>query len=108
MPHMTGHLWYPNGLEVNRKWTGCDWKWIRSVHLSVRTYVHPKHFPYLLDKPYVRDLQAQGDCTLQFFLKKGVNNVRKLFGILVFVLDHDHKRKYFSGYFIVLRICIKY
>ena len=63
------HLWCPNGPEVNRKWTGSDRKWIGSVHLSVHTSVHPKHFPYLLDKPYARDLQAQGACALQFFLK---------------------------------------
>ena len=42
-----------SGPEVGQKWTGC-------VHLSVRTSVHPKHFPYLLDEPYARDLQAQG------------------------------------------------
>merc|ERR1712020_655360 len=24
------HLWYPNGPEVNRKWTGSDRKWARS------------------------------------------------------------------------------
>ena len=55
------HLWCPNGAEVGQKWTG-------SVHLSVRMSVHPKNFPYLLDKPYARDLQAQGACALQFFL----------------------------------------
>ena len=49
-----------SGPEVGQKWTGC-------VHLSVRTSVHPKHFPYLLDEPYARDLQAQGACALRFF-----------------------------------------
>ena len=48
------------GAQMDRKWTG-------SVHLSVRTSVHPKHFPYLLDEPYARDLQAQGACALRFF-----------------------------------------
>ena len=69
MPHMTTHGAQLNrkgtgsglevtgsGPEVGQKWTGC-------VHLSVRTSVHtsvhPKHFPYLLDEPYARDLQAQ-------------------------------------------------
>ena len=37
--------------EVDRKWTG-------SVHLSVHTSVHPKHFPYLFDEPYAGDLQV--------------------------------------------------
>ena len=65
------HPWCPNGPEVNRKWTGSGpevgQKWIGCVHLSVRTSVHPKHFPYLLDEPYARDLQAQGACALRFF-----------------------------------------
>ena len=52
-----------SGPEVGQKWTGC-------VHLSVRTSVHPKHFPYLLDEPYARDLQAQGACGLRFFTIK--------------------------------------
>ena len=43
-----------------------DQKWTRSVRLSVR----PKHFPYLLDEHYARELQAQGACALRFFLKK--------------------------------------
>ena len=38
-------------------------KWTGSVCLSVR----PKHFPYLLDEPYARELQAQGACALRFF-----------------------------------------
>ena len=66
-------LWYPNGPEVNRKWTGSDRKWTGSdrrwtgsVHLSIRMSVHPKHFPYLLDEPYARELQAQGACALRF------------------------------------------
>ena len=54
MPHMTSY-----GAQVNRKWTGSGpevgQKFTGSVHLSVRTSVHPKHFPYLLDKPYARD-----------------------------------------------------
>ena len=49
-----------SGPEVGQKWTGC-------VHLSVRTSVHPKYFPYLLDESYARDLQAQGACALRFF-----------------------------------------
>ena len=52
------HKWTGSGLEVGQKWTGC-------VHLSVRTSVHPKHFPYLLDELYARDLQAPCD----FFCK---------------------------------------
>ena len=48
-----------SGPEVDQKWTGC-------VHLSVRTFVHPKHFPYLLDEPYVRDLHEQGACAVRF------------------------------------------
>ena len=44
------------------------WKWAWIVHLSVCTSVHPKHFPYLLDEPYARDLQAQGACALQFLM----------------------------------------
>ena len=55
MPHMTTY-----GAQMDRKWTGI-------VHLSVRASVYPKHFPYLLDEPYARDLQAQGACGLRFF-----------------------------------------
>ena len=58
-----------SGPEVGQKWTGC-------VHLSVRTSVHPKHFPYLLDEPYARDLQAQGACALRFF-SKTINKLYK-------------------------------
>ena len=50
------------------KFSGGDLRFF-SVHLSVRTSVHPKHFPYLLDESYVRDLQAQGACALRFFCK---------------------------------------
>ena len=46
------------------------------VHLSVRTSVHPKHFPYLLDEPYARDLQAQGACALRFLY---TDHLKKLF-----------------------------
>ena len=53
------------GAQMDRKWTG-------SVHLSVRTSVHPKHFPCLLDEPYARDLQAQGACALRFFFVSSV------------------------------------
>ena len=56
-----------SGPEVGQKWAGC-------VHLSVRTSVHPKHFPYLLDEPYARDLQAQGACALRFLLNINVKN----------------------------------
>ena len=35
-----------------------------SICLSVR----PKHFPYLRDEHYARELQAQGACALRFFL----------------------------------------
>ena len=67
------------GAQMDRKWTGSGLevtgsgpevgqKWTGSVHLSVCTSVHPKHFPYLLDKPYARDLQAQGACALRFFM----------------------------------------
>ena len=52
------------GAQMDRKWTGSGSevgrKWTWSVHLSVHMSVHPKHFPYLLDEPYARDLQAQG------------------------------------------------
>ena len=64
MPHMNTY-----GAQMDRKWTGSDRKWTGSVHLSVRTSVHPKHFPYLLDEPYARDLQAQGACAQRFFEK---------------------------------------
>ena len=69
------HLWCPNGPEVNRKWTGSDRKWSGSGPEvdwkcpSVRPYISPSQiFPYLLDEPYARDLQAQGACALRFFL----------------------------------------
>ena len=69
------------GAQMDRKWTGSGLevtgsgpkvgqKWTGSVHLSVCTSVHPKHFPYLHDKPYARDLQAQGACALRFFIEK--------------------------------------
>ena len=59
--------WTGSGLEVTGSGAEVGQKWTGSVHLSVRTYVHPKHFPYLLDKPYERDLQAQGACANRFF-----------------------------------------
>ena len=71
------------GAQMDRKWTGSGLevtgsgpevgqKWTGSVHLSVRTSVHPKHFPYLLDEPYARDLQAQGACALRFLSMSNV------------------------------------
>ena len=53
-----------SGPEVGRKWTG---------NLSVHPSAHPKHFPYLLDEPYARDLQAQGACALRFLLPEITN-----------------------------------
>ena len=58
-----------HGTQMDRKWTGSDrkwpevdWKWARSgLKVSTCTSVHPKHFPYIFDEPYARDLQAQGD-----------------------------------------------
>ena len=72
MPHMTTY-----GDQMDRKWTGSGPE-VSSNLPSVRPEVdrkcpsvclsvHPKHFPYLLDEPYARDLQAQGACTLRFF-----------------------------------------
>ena len=61
--------WTGSGPEVGQKWTG-------SVHLSVRTSVHPKHFLYLIDEPYARDLQALGACALRFLYKgKKASNI---------------------------------
>ena len=61
------------GTQMDRKWTGSRLEvtevgrtWTRSVHLSVHMFVHPNHFPYLLDEPYARDLQTQGACALRF------------------------------------------
>ena len=51
-----------SGSEVGRKWAGSGLE--VPMHLSV----HPKYFPYLLDEPYARDLQAQGACALRFFI----------------------------------------
>ena len=34
--------------------------------------VHPKHFPYLLDEPYARELQAQGAFALRFLYRGGL------------------------------------
>ena len=52
--------WTGSEPEVDQKWTGSGpevgQKWTECVHLSVRMSVHPKHFPYLLDEPYARDL----------------------------------------------------
>ena len=59
--------WTGNGLEVTRSGPEVGQKWTGCVNLSIRTSVHPKHFPYLLDEPYARDLQAQGACAQQFF-----------------------------------------
>ena len=43
------------------KWTGSG------PEVTVCLSVRPKHFPYLLDEPYTRELQAQGACALRFF-----------------------------------------
>ena len=58
--------WTGSEPEVDWKWPEVGQKWTGSVHPSVCTSVHPKHFPYPLDKPYARDLQAQGACALRF------------------------------------------
>ena len=64
MPHMNTY-----GAQMDRKWTGSDRKWARSgLEVSICPSVHPKHFPYLLDEPYARDLQAQGACALRFLV----------------------------------------
>ena len=66
MPHVTTY-----GPQLDQKWTGSG------VHPSVILSVCPsrsglevsvcsKHFPYLLDEPYARELQAQGACALRF------------------------------------------
>ena len=67
MPHMTTY-----GDQMDRKWTGSAIK--PSVcpsrsgpEVSVCLSVRPKHFPYLLDEHYARELQAQGACALRFF-----------------------------------------
>ena len=79
MPHMTTY-----GAQMDRKWTRSGAKWTgsepevpsvcHSICLSVclsrsglEVSVRPKHFPYLLDEPYARELQAQGACALRFF-----------------------------------------
>ena len=62
--------WTGSGLEVTGSGAEVGQKWTGSVYLSVCMSVHPKHFPYLLDKPYARDLQAQGACALRFFKKR--------------------------------------
>ena len=61
MPHM---ITYGGRPEVDRK---CHPSFRPSVILSVCPFrnelevsVCPKHFPYLLDEPYARELQAQG------------------------------------------------
>ena len=66
MPHMTTY-----GDQRDQKWTGSAIK--PSVCLSrsgpevsVCLSVRPKHFPYLLDEHYARELQAQGACALRF------------------------------------------
>ena len=73
MPHMTTY-----GDQMDRKWTGSVIK--PSVcpsrsgpEVSVCLSVRPKHFPYLLDEHYARELQAQGACALRF-LFLGNNN----------------------------------
>ena len=45
--------WTGSGLEVDRKWvkSGLEVSICPSLRLSI-----PKHFPYLLDEPYARDL----------------------------------------------------
>ena len=58
--------WTGSGLEVTGSGAEVGQKWTGSVHLSVCTSVHPKHFLYLLDEPNARDLQAQGACPLRF------------------------------------------
>ena len=58
--------WTGSGLEVTESGPEVGQKWTGFVHLSVHTSVHPKHFPYLFDEPYARDLQAQGTYALQF------------------------------------------
>ena len=70
MPHMTTY-----GDQRDQKWTGSAIK--PSVCLSrsgpevsVCLSVRPKHFPYLLDEHYARELQAQGACALRFFKVK--------------------------------------
>ena len=59
--------WTGSGLEVTGSGAEVGQKLTGSVHLSFRTSVHPKHFPYLLDEPYARDLQAQSAFALRFF-----------------------------------------
>ena len=59
--------WTGSGLEVTGSGPDVGQKWTWSVYLSIRTSIHLKHFPYLLDEPYARDLQAQGACALRFF-----------------------------------------
>ena len=78
--------WTGSGLEVTRSGAEVGQKWTGSVHLSARMSDHPKHFPYLLDKPYARDLQAQGACALRFF-------GNKLKQILSAIADLSAKRK---------------
>ena len=92
MAHMTiDHPWRPNGQEVNRKWTGSGpevgQKWTGCVHLSVCMSVHPKHFPYLLDEPYVSNLQAQGACALRFFFSLFSKNKMQILCCFTFCIS---------------------
>ena len=65
--------WTGSEPEVDWKWPEVDQKWAKSglevsICPSLRLSI-PKHFPYLLDEPYARDLQAQGACALRFLRK---------------------------------------
>ena len=68
--------WTGSGLEVTGNGPEVGQKWTWSVYLSVRTSVHPKHFPYLLDEPYARDIQAQGAAPCDF-LKSQLKHFKK-------------------------------
>ena len=55
--------WTGSGPEVNRKWTGSGPE-LEQMLIGNGLEVDPSvclHFPYFLDKPYARDLQAPCD-----------------------------------------------
>ena len=68
------------GAQMDRKWTGSGLEVTGSgLEVSICPSVHPKHFPYLLDEPYARDLQAQGACALRFFTNKFEFQIKTIF-----------------------------
>ena len=91
-----------NGLDVQYLWLRLL---VTSLLISKKPFLreNPTFCPNSRDTASAVAWSAQAR-PLSNWSSEALVNLGPLFGTRIFVPDHDHKRKYFSGYFVVSRI----